>query len=119
RSRPPRRTGCRGWRSQMSTPTSFGPLAGITVIDLTRFPPGAYCTLMLADLGADIIHVEPPSAGGPRSSGADGGGLTRGTRSTPLDPRKPEANDLLRRLAGSADVLVENARPGQMDERGF
>jgi crotonobetainyl-CoA:carnitine CoA-transferase CaiB-like acyl-CoA transferase len=103
----------------MSTPPNVGPLAGVRVIDLTRFPPGAYCTVMLADLGAEIVHVEPPSAAGRRSTGAEGVGLSRGKRSITLDQRQPAAAEILRRLAASADVLVENAVPGQMDRRGF
>jgi crotonobetainyl-CoA:carnitine CoA-transferase CaiB-like acyl-CoA transferase len=95
-----------------------GPLQGVRVLDLTRFPPGAYCTLLLADLGAEVTRLEPPPAAGRRATGA-GFGLVRGKRSVTLDQRHPRGNEVLRRLAGAADVLVENSVPGQMDERGF
>ena len=99
--------------------STFGPLSGTKVIDLTRFPPGAYCTLLLSDLGADVIRIDPPASAGRRSSGAEQVGLRRGKRSIALDTRRSEATDVLRRLATSADVFVENARPGDMEARGF
>jgi alpha-methylacyl-CoA racemase len=94
-----------------------GPLTGVRVLDLTRFPPGAYCTVLLADLGADVCRVDAP--------GADlgmfgvGVGLSRGKRSVAVDQRHTQAPEIIRRLAGWADVLVENNRPGSMEERGF
>src|SRR4051794_40390425 len=103
----------------MAAATTFGPLKGIRVLDLTRFPPGAYCTVMLADLGADVVRLDPPPRAGRRSTGADAVGLSRGKRSAFLDQRQPQAAEVLRRLASHADVLVENATPGQMDARGF
>src|SRR5271165_4478140 len=93
------------------------PLDGIRVLDLTRFPPGAYCTVLLADLGADVCRLDAPGSN-PMMAGV-GVGLSRGKRSVAVDLRHPQANDVLRRLAGWADVLVENNRPGDMDERGF
>ena len=92
-------------------------LEGIKVLDLTRFPPGAYCTVLLSDLGADVIKVEAP--GWVSMMGGVGAGVSRGKRSIALDLRNPSANDVLRRLAGWADVIVENNPPGYFENRGF
>ncbi|ONH33334.1 CaiB/BaiF CoA transferase family protein [Pseudofrankia asymbiotica] len=91
------------------------PLAGVTVLDLTRLPPGAFGTVLLADLGADVIRVESP-----KGRMFDGPiGLNRGKRSVAVDLRHARGLEVLRLLAAHADVLVENERPGAMDERGF
>ncbi|OHV39177.1 MULTISPECIES: CaiB/BaiF CoA transferase family protein [Pseudofrankia] len=91
------------------------PLSGVTVLDLTRLPPGGFCTVLLADLGADVIRVESP-----KGRPFDGPiGLNRGKRSVAVDLRHPRGLEVLRHLAAHADVLVENERPGAMDERGF
>ncbi|ADP83290.1 CaiB/BaiF CoA transferase family protein [Pseudofrankia inefficax] len=91
------------------------PLTGVTVLDLTRLPPGAFCTVLLADLGADVIRVESP-----KGRMFDGPiGLNRGKRSVAVDLRHPRGLEVLRLLAAHADVLVENERPGALDERGF
>jgi crotonobetainyl-CoA:carnitine CoA-transferase CaiB-like acyl-CoA transferase len=94
-----------------------GPLAGVRVVDLTRFPPGAYCTLLLADLGAEVGRVDAPG-NDPAMAGV-GVGLSRGKLSVGLDLRHPRGNEVLSRLAGWADVLVENNRPGDLEKRGF
>jgi alpha-methylacyl-CoA racemase len=94
-----------------------GPLDGVRVLDITRFPPGAYCTLLLCDLGAEVVRVQSPGSN-PMMAGV-GVGLSRGKRSVALDLRHPRGNEVLRRLAGWADVLVENNRPGELDSRGF
>ncbi|MGH3252110.1 MAG: CaiB/BaiF CoA transferase family protein [Trebonia sp.] len=91
------------------------PLAGVVVLDLTRLPPGAFCTVLLADLGATVIRVESP-----RGRAFDGPiGLNRGKHSVAVDLRHPRGYEVLRRLVAHADILVENERPGAMDERGF
>jgi len=92
------------------------PLEGIRVLDLTRLLPGAYATLLLADLGADVIKVEDPRGGdtmrtlrgGPSSYFAP---LNRGKRSVTLDLRSPDAAAVLDALIPIADVLVESFRP--------
>ncbi|WP_018506128.1 CaiB/BaiF CoA transferase family protein [Parafrankia discariae] len=99
----------------MTDPDPKPPLSGVTVLDLTRLPPGGFCTVLLADLGADVIRVESPKGrlfDGPI-------GLNRGKRSIALDLRHPRGLEVLGRLAAHADVLVENERPGAMAERGF
>jgi alpha-methylacyl-CoA racemase len=96
-------------------PHSPLPLSDVTVLDLTRLPPGGFATVLLADLGADVIRVESP-----KGRHYDGPiGLNRGKRSVAVDLRHPRGQEVLRRLAAHADVLVENERPGAMDERGF
>ncbi len=98
-----------------SPPPSALPLAGLVVLDLTRLPPGAFCTVLLADLGATVIRVESP-----KGRPFDGPiGLNRGKYSVAVDLRHPRGYEVLRRLVAHADVLVENERPGAMDERGF
>src|SRR4029450_10595427 len=95
------------------------PLHGIRVVDLSRLLPGAFATLMLAELGADVIKVEEPGTGDPMRllpPLLDGGGvedllLNRGKRSFALDLRSPESLDVLRRLVATADVVVESFRP--------
>lgn len=94
-----------------------GPLAGIRVLDLGRLPPTAYCTRLLAQQGADVCRVDSPGSD-PAMFGI-GVGLGAGKRSIAVDGRHPGANEVLMRLAGWADAIVENSRPGEMDQRGF
>jgi crotonobetainyl-CoA:carnitine CoA-transferase CaiB-like acyl-CoA transferase len=94
------------------------PLDGVRVLDLTRLLPGAYATLLLADLGADVIKIEDPRGGdGMRTlSPASGRNtffepLNRNKRSVTLDLRSPDAAAVLDALASRSDVLVESFRP--------
>ena len=101
-------------------------MAGTVVLDLTRLLPGGYCTLLLADLGADVVKVEEPGRGDyvrwtpPLVDGESAAhhALNRGKRSVTLNLKEPRGADLLRRLARGADVLVESFRPGVMDRLG-
>jgi crotonobetainyl-CoA:carnitine CoA-transferase CaiB-like acyl-CoA transferase len=95
------------------------PLEGIRVLDLTVLPPGGYCTVQLADLGAEVVRVEPPALAGKPSLVIGEVGLSRGKRSLTLDLRDELASDVLRRLVLASDVLVENMAPGRMQARGF
>ena len=109
----------------MSTPP-FQPLAGIRILDLSRMYPGGFCTLLLSDLGADVIKAEQPGVGDPVRAGADEGdgdapshlALNRGKRSITLNLKEPSARPVLRRLAESVDVVVESQRPGSMEAMG-
>ena len=92
-------------------------LSGIRVLDLSRFPPGGYCTVMLADLGADVVRIDAPGAS-PLMLGASTG-IGRGKRSIAADFRHPDYQALLRRLVAHADVVVDNARPGSLDQSGY
>jgi crotonobetainyl-CoA:carnitine CoA-transferase CaiB-like acyl-CoA transferase len=104
-----------------------GPLAGVRVLDLTRLLPGGYCTLLLADLGADVVKVEEPGRGDylrwmvPTVDGeaAMHRALNRGKRSVVLDLKHPDGTAVLRRLAARSDVLVESFRPGVLDRLGL
>lgn len=95
------------------------PLDGITVLDFTTLPPGAACTVLLADLGADVIRIESPAQKGRPSLIFGQVALSRGKRSITLDMRNPAAAGVLARLVAKADVIVENAMPGAMEKRGF
>lgn len=103
------------------------PLSGIKVVDLTRILAGPFCTQLLADLGADVIKIEPPGRGDPvRDQGAIKDGLSwyfaqfnRNKRSLTLDLRQGEGKEVLAALIRRADVLVENYRPGVLDRMGF
>src|SRR5207302_9230210 len=103
-----------------------GPLAGVRVLDLTRLLPGGYCTLLLSDMGADVVKVEEPGKGDyirwtPPMVGEESTAhraLNRGKRSITLNLKTPQGVDVLRRLAGRFDVLVESFRPGVLDRLG-
>ena len=110
----------------MTRRPSHGPLRGLAALDLTRLLPGGYCSLLLADLGTDVIKVEQPGRGDhirwmqPLVDGQSAAhrALNRGKRSITLDLKAPEGVAVLRRLLGAADVLVESFRPGVMDRLG-
>src|SRR5256885_5328463 len=101
-----------------------GPLSGTRVIDLTRALAGPYCTLLLGDMGADVIKVELPGSGdetrqwGPPFIGGESSyflSVNRNKRSITLDLKSSPGLEALRRLVSSADVLVDNFRPGTME----
>jgi crotonobetainyl-CoA:carnitine CoA-transferase CaiB-like acyl-CoA transferase len=104
-----------------------GALDGIRVLDLSRLLPGPFCTLLMADLGADVIKVEDTGMGDyvrwaepmpePGRS-AMFGGLNRGKRSVRLDLKQPAGREAFLRLAETADVVLESFRPGVMDRLG-
>jgi alpha-methylacyl-CoA racemase len=102
-------------------------LEGIRVVDLTRYIPGPYCTMLLGDLGADVIKVEeppfgdavravPPAVDGESAAHA---ALNRNKRSMVVDIRQDEGAALVRRLAATADVFVEAYRPGALERRAL
>jgi len=102
-------------------------LAGLQVLDLTRYIPGPYCTMLLGDLGADVVKVEEPPVGDatrlvPPAVGEDGAvhaALNRNKRSVVVDIRQEAGAAVVRRLAARADVLVEAFRPGALARRGL
>jgi len=98
-------------------------LADIRVVDCTHVIAGAYCSMLLADLGADVIKVEPIGGEGDRiNSNRDFKPFelaNRNKRAIAVDIRRPEGADIIRRLAGTADVFVENFRPGVFDKLGL
>ncbi|WP_165186571.1 CaiB/BaiF CoA transferase family protein [Caulobacter soli] len=97
----------------------FQPLAGVRVLDFTAMPPGGFCTVSLADQGAEVIRVEAPADKGKPSLVVRQVALSRGKRSITLDQRNPASIEILRRLARTVDVVVETAKPGAMEARGF
>jgi crotonobetainyl-CoA:carnitine CoA-transferase CaiB-like acyl-CoA transferase len=113
-------------------PTSLdlSPLAGVRVLDFTRILSGPYCTLLLADMGAEVIKVEsqhgddtrgwgPPFLDDERTLSAYFGALNRGKKSVVLDLRSSRARDVLRRLCAEVDIVVENFRPGAAERLGL
>lgn len=103
-----------------------GPLDGVRILDLTRLLPGNYCTLLLADLGADVVKVEEPERGDyirwtpplVDGEGAAHRALNRGKRSVTANLKSAEGAGVLRRLVKEADALVESFRPGVLDRLG-
>lgn len=111
-----------------SSPSSFsGPLAGVRVIDVTAVLMGPSATQMLADLGADVIKIEPPGGDKTRAIGPMGDrkmgpiflGVNRNKRSAVLDLKVPEGRQALLKLAETADVLTYNVRPAAMARLGL
>jgi len=103
-------------------------LDGIKVLDLTQFMAGPFCTMLLADMGADVIKIEKPSGGddirrsGPPFINGESAafmGINRNKRSIVIDLKSDEGQSILHRMAGAADVVVENMRPGTMDRMGL
>jgi crotonobetainyl-CoA:carnitine CoA-transferase CaiB-like acyl-CoA transferase len=103
------------------------PLAGIRVVEIGNYMAGPFCGMQLADLGADVVKVEHPKAGDlarllePLASGESGNfaRLNRDKRSLAIDLKRDESRTVFRRLALDADVIVENLRPGTMDDLGL
>jgi len=95
------------------------PLQGIRVIDLTQAMAAPFCTMNLADMGADVIKVEPPAGEDMRRGSTQKNGhsatfmtMNRGKRGLVVDLKRPEGVEIIRRLARTADVFVQNYRPG-------
>ncbi|NTW35848.1 MAG: CoA transferase, partial [Syntrophobacteraceae bacterium] len=104
-----------------------GALDGMQVLDLSRLLPGPFCSMLLADLGADVIKVEDPRVGDyirwwPPKLGKNSGFhvvLNRNKRSVTLNLKSPEGRDILLRLVRDADVVLEGFRPGVMKKLGL
>jgi crotonobetainyl-CoA:carnitine CoA-transferase CaiB-like acyl-CoA transferase len=103
------------------------PLDGLRVVDLTRVVAGPFCTMMLGDMGAEVLKIEEPKHGDDSRAWApfiNGTGsfflaLNRSKKSVALDLKTPDGAGALRRLVETADVLIENFRPGSLAELGF
>ena len=111
-----------------------GPLAGLRVVDVSTVLAGPYCAMLLGDLGADVIKVEPPEGDSTRGWGppwvgpeaADGSrtaayylAVNRNKRGLRLDLKAPAGAEILRRLMSDSDILVENFRVGGFARLGF
>jgi len=112
----------------MSRGEAKGPLAGLKIIEMGSFIAGPFCGQLLADFGADVVKLEPPGTGDAMRqwgvSKKDGKSLwwpviARNKQSVTLDLRRPEGRELARRLIAEADVLVENFRPGTLEDWGL
>ncbi|MGO4836939.1 CoA transferase, partial [Rhizobiaceae sp. 2RAB30] len=95
------------------------PLSGVRVLDFSRVLAGPFCTALMADIGAEIIKIEPPAGDDQRSMGAFRDGVSvsfelvnRNKRSLRLDLKTDQGREIARRLAAECDVVVENFRPG-------
>lgn len=110
-----------------SSSSAAGPLAGLKVVELGQLIAGPFAAKTLADFGADVIKIEAPGAGDPLRKWRllkDGTSVwwqvqSRNKRSVALDLKQREAQDIVRKLAGEADVLIENFRPGAMEGWGL
>ena len=104
-----------------------GPLSGITVVDLSRILAGPYCTMLMAEMGARVIKVEPPKGGddarayGPFVKGHSAyfASINRGKESIALDLKADADKKIFEKLLEKADVIVENFRPGTMEKLGY
>jgi formyl-CoA transferase len=101
-------------------------LEGITVLDATQVMAGPYCGMLLADMGARVIKVEPPSGDSSRSMAGHRGSdspafnaVNRGKLGIVLDLNQPQAREVFTRLARAADIVIENFRPGVMAKLGL
>jgi formyl-CoA transferase len=111
----------------MTAAVPAGPLAGLKVVELGQLIAGPFAAKTLADFGADVIKIEAPRTGDPLRQWRllkDGTSVwwqvqSRNKRSVALDLRQPEAQDIVRKLALDADVLIENFRPGAMEGWGL
>src|SRR5882672_5116032 len=125
RTRLPRRSLGEGGISSGVVTSAAGPLHGLTVVDLTRVLSGPYCTMQLADMGARVIKVERPGLGddtrawGPPFIEGESAyflSINRNKESVTLNFKTPEGRQLLEDLIAKADILVENFRPGTLDD---
>ena len=109
------------------TQNTKGPLSGIVVVDLSRILAGPYCTLLMAEMGARVIKVEPPRGGddarayGPFVNGKSTyfASVNRGKESIALDLKSDADRKIFEKLLEKADVVVENFRPGTMEKLGY
>ncbi|MFZ2957146.1 MAG: CaiB/BaiF CoA-transferase family protein [Candidatus Ozemobacteraceae bacterium] len=107
--------------------TEIRPLTGLVVIDLTRVLAGPFCTMMLADMGAEVIKIERPEGGddsrtfGPfiKEESAYFMSINRGKKSVTLNLKSSRGKELLKQLIKDADVIIENFKPGVMDKLGL
>lgn len=111
----------------METSKNTGPLAGLKVIEMGQLIAGPFAGKTLADFGADVVKIEPPGSGDPLRNWRllkNGTSVwwqvqSRNKRSVALDLRQPPAQELVRQLAAEADVLIENFRPGALENWGL
>ena len=110
----------------MTPSDAQGPLTGLRVLDLTEHMAGPFCTMILADMGAEVLKVERPGKGDSSRAMGDGSErnpffryINRNKKSVALDYKNPAGREVFLRLVRSMDVLVENYRAGVMERAGF
>jgi formyl-CoA transferase len=111
----------------METSAAFGPLAGLKVVEMGQLIAGPFAAKTLSDFGADVVKIEPPGTGDPLRNWRllkNGTSVwwqvqSRNKRSLALDLKKPQAQEIVRKLAAEADVLIENFRPGALEGWGL
>src|SRR6266478_6539820 len=110
----------------MTARSARGPLDGLKIVDLTEHMAGPYCTMVLADMGADVIKIERPGAGDSSRAMGDGSErnpyfryINRNKKSLTLDYKAPRGKEIFLKLVAGADVLVENYRPTVMERAGL
>lgn len=102
-----------------------GPLAGLRVIEMGTLIAGPFCGQLMGDMGADVIKIEAPGEGDPMRKWGQGSKpawwrvIARNKRSIALDLRQPRGQEIARRLAAKADILIENFRPGTLEKWGM
>ena len=97
-----------------------GPLADLRVVEMGQLIAGPFCGQLMGDMGAEVIKLEPPGVGDPIRQWGRGQPvwwevIARNKKSASLNLRTPEGQDLARRLIGTADILIENFRPGTLE----
>jgi formyl-CoA transferase len=103
----------------------MGALDGLRVVEMGQLLAGPFCGQLLGDMGADVIKVEPPGAGDPMRDWGQGDTkvnwevIARNKRSVSINLRVPEGQDIVRKLAANADILIENFKPGTMEKWGL
>ena len=103
----------------------MGALDGLRVVEMGQLLAGPFCGQLLGDMGADVIKVEPPGAGDPMRDWGQGDTkvnwevIARNKRSVSINLRVPEGQDIVRKLAAKADILIENFKPGTMEKWGL
>ncbi len=110
---------------QDSVVANTGPLKGLRVVEMGQLIAGPFCGQLLGDMGAEIIKIEPPKIGDPMRAWGRGDYplwwevVARNKKSVSADLRVPEGQDLARRLIATADILIENFRPGTLEKWGL
>ena len=111
--------------------TQTRPLEGIRVVGLEQYMADPYCTMLLADAGAEVIKIERPGSGDPRRAVAPSAekgsqrkaagfmAYNRNKKSLGVNLHAPEGQEIFKKLCASADVVVENLRPGSMNKQGL
>src|SRR5258708_14064769 len=105
----------------------MAPLTGVRIVDLTRVVAGPFCTMMLGDMGAEVLKIEEPQHGDDTRAwapfiGGEGSfflALNRSKKSVAIDLKTPDGAAALRRLIETAGVLIQNFRPGRLARPGF